>query len=183
MLERFDWLRDRDVETVRIRCHGDFHLGQVLYRDGSNGKPDFVFLDFEGEPAIPLRMRRGKSCALRDVASMLRSLEYAAWMAHRRLWSAESGIAEATRDATTAVWGRTMGAAFLDGHRRGLQQATTSPGVVSVPIIPSAAREFELVLDAFCFEKAMYELTYELNNRPDWFEIRLRGLAELLGES
>jgi len=182
-LDRFESLRGLEVGTARIRCHGDFHLGQVLCRESPGAKHDFVFLDFEGEPAIPLQVRRGKSCALRDVASMVRSLEYAAWMAHRRIWGDGSEVVDAIRDVVTAEWARTMGVAFVAGYRRGLRMDGVANDPATIPIVPQDSGEFKLLLDAYRFEKTMYELAYELNNRPDWIEIPLRGLCDLLGEA
>jgi len=183
LLERFEPLRARDVDVVRIRCHGDFHLGQVLYLEDAKGKPDFVFLDFEGEPARPLHWRRAKSCALRDVAGMLRSLDYAAWMAHRRLW-AGGDVTDATQETATSVWAAAMGNAFLQGYRDALHATTgDAEHAAAVHLVPTDAADFARLLDVFLFEKAMYELGYELNHRPDWVDIPLRGVAAALGET
>ncbi len=176
LLARFDPLHTRDVDVVRIRCHGDFHLGQVLFLRDARDKPDFVFLDFEGEPARPLRERRAKSWALRDVAGMLRSLEYAAWMAHRRVSGADADVRDATLEQAASAWAREMGAAFLDTYRKAVGEAP-------VNLVPAEASDFVLMLDAFLLEKAMYELRYELSHRPDWVDIPLRGVATALGDS
>jgi trehalose synthase-fused probable maltokinase len=153
------------TRTVKIRGHGDYHLGQVLKtRDG------FVIIDFEGEPARPVAERRLKHSALRDVAGMLRSLDYAAHVV-------AFGRPEAERaDALAALtaWEARARRAFLDDYRAA---AAKSP-VLLVP--PSEAALLEACA-AFELEKACYELRYELNNRPDWAPIPLAGIARILG--
>lgn len=183
LLERFEPLRQHRIDAVRIRCHGDLHLGQVLYQEDSNGEPDCVFLDFEGEPGRPLQARRIKSCALRDVAGMMRSLDYAAWMARRRIAAGSMEVVDDTLDSAAAWWSRTTCAAFLKSYRSALPaRKARAADAGSLHIVPSAPDDFALMLDAYRFEKAMYELEYELNNRPDWVDIPLRGITEALRE-
>ena len=146
----------------RIRIHGDYHLGQVLRAAG-----DYVLLDFEGEPARSLAERRGKQSPLRDVAGMLRSYSYAA----------AAGLRAYAGDATTAagwarLWERAAAAEFL----RGWQEAVNGH-----PDLLRDAAQGQKLLDAYLLEKAMYELLYELNNRPDWAAIPLSGIAVLAG--
>ncbi len=152
------------TRTVKIRGHGDYHLGQVLKtRDG------FVIIDFEGEPARPLAERRVKHSALRDVAGMLRSLDYAAH-------AVAFGRPEAERaDALAALtaWEARARRAFLDGYR---EAAAASP----VPLVPASEGTLLAACAAFELEKACYELRYERNNRPDWVAIPLAGIARIL---
>ena len=147
ILAGFDVLRDVTDAGSRIRCHGDFHLGQTLVADG-----DVFLLDFEGEPARPLAERRMKSSPLRDVAGMLRSLSYARQASHR-----------------DAAWEREVARAFLDGYRDVTDRAD---------FLPPRGEAFEAVLDAFVLDKTLYELGYELNNRPDWVYLPLSALTE-----
>jgi maltose alpha-D-glucosyltransferase/alpha-amylase len=159
------------VSTVRIRCHGDYHLGQVLW----TGK-DFVIIDFEGEPARSLGERRLKRSAVSDLAGMLRSLQYASLTALDTV--RERGLLEAA-DASErlAIWGkrfeRWTSASFLRGY---LEQMDGDER----KIIPADDDAFALLLDAWLIEKAMYEVRYELNNRPHWVHIPLRGVMEIL---
>jgi len=136
------------VGAVKIRHHGDFHLGQTLaVRDGD----DWVLIDFEGEPLRPLEERRRKHTPLRDVAGMLRSLGYAA------------ASAPAPRG-----WEEQARAAFLDGYRTAAGRA---------PFLPGDETAFTRALAVLEIEKAAYEIVYEANNRPDWVAIPARGLV------
>jgi maltose alpha-D-glucosyltransferase/alpha-amylase len=157
------------IEVDRIRIHGDYHLGQVL-----NTGRDFVIIDFEGEPLRPLTQRRLKRIGLRDVAGMLRSYHYAMSMASRRV-TEESGLGEEQSQAL-AAWAHALyrwaGSAFLTGY---LDVAG------GTPIVPSDDSHTRGLLDVFLVEKAAYELEYELNNRPDWVGIPLRGILETSG--
>jgi trehalose synthase-fused probable maltokinase len=156
--ERFLALRDRLVDAVRIRYHGDYHLGQVLWT-GS----DFMIIDFEGEPARPLADRRTKTLAMRDVAGMIRSFQYAAYAAA----PPDSPDVASSADYWTA-W---VGAAYLSAY---FNQAA---GQRFVPRDPSQQK---IVFDAFVLQKALYEVAYELNNRPDWVQIPLKGILSLM---
>jgi trehalose synthase-fused probable maltokinase len=142
----------------RIRIHGDFHLGQTLKTAGG-----FVVIDFEGEPARPLARRRQKTSALKDVAGLLRSFAYAGETAGRRA-SDRIGRRPASVDLRTPFL-----AGFLDESSR--------LGAVSIPKEPQAIAAW---LAVFELEKAFYELEYEINNRPAWAPIPLRGLLDLL---
>jgi maltose alpha-D-glucosyltransferase/alpha-amylase len=145
----------------RIRIHGDFHLGQTLKTAAG-----FVVIDFEGEPARPLARRRQKTCALKDVAGMLRSFAYAGEAAGRRAFD--------RIDRRPASVG--LRAPFLDGY---LDESNRLGAVT----IPKAPRSIAAWLAAFELEKAFYELEYEINNRPAWAPIPLRGLLDLLAGS
>jgi maltose alpha-D-glucosyltransferase/alpha-amylase len=148
---------------VKTRFHGDLHLGQVLV-----AQDDFIVVDFEGEPARALDERRAKTSVLRDVAGMIRSFSYAA---HAAALRREPGLAaEAAGLEALASWERDASHHFLEGYTKAMA------GVASVPPDPES---FRALLDLFLVEKALYELRYEIANRPDWIEIPLRGLLEL----
>jgi maltose alpha-D-glucosyltransferase/alpha-amylase len=144
-------LLNRPISARRIRAHGDYHLGQVLFTGG-----DFVIVDFEGEPARPLSERRLKRWTTRDVASMLRSFTYAAEEAEVEF--GEEWAASASEAFLSAYWEAAGDASF----------------------VPPTQEERDQLLDTMLIEKALYELSYELNNRPAWVRIPLRGLRRLL---
>jgi maltose alpha-D-glucosyltransferase/alpha-amylase len=167
--ERVRELTQKRIGAVRIRTHGDFHLGQVLW----TGK-DVVIIDFEGEPGRPLSERRHRRSALADVAGMLRSFHYAAFGS---LLNPHVGGAVRPEDIThlepwATAWYRTVSATFVDAY---MTEA------VGQPFVPTADSEQEALLELAMLQKVLYELAYELNNRPDWVSIPLRGLMELLG--
>jgi maltose alpha-D-glucosyltransferase/alpha-amylase len=151
-----------------IRCHGDLHLGQVL-RTGN----DFVIIDFEGEPARPLGERRVKRSPLRDAAGMLRSFDYATQAALRT--APERGIVQATDlpriERWVRFWARWTSSSFLRAY---LHQLAGSG------LIPAGRREIAMLLRFLLLEKAVYELGYELNNRPTWVAVPVRGVLGLL---
>jgi maltose alpha-D-glucosyltransferase / alpha-amylase len=144
--------------ALKTRHHGDYHLGQVLERaDGS-----FVIIDFEGEPAKPLAVRREKRSPLRDVAGMLRSFDYARNAALR------AGDASDTRRVgDAAAWYSAVREAFLNTYFETIRRGTPS-------LLPS---DVYAPLAALELEKAAYEVLYELNNRPDWLPIPLAALS------
>jgi maltose alpha-D-glucosyltransferase / alpha-amylase len=168
ILQRFRTLIDGKITGARIRCHGDYHLGQVLWTGN-----DFHITDFEGEPIRPLSERRLKRSPLRDVAGMLRSFHYAAYAAQREY--EERNNVHPRDQVVVEQWARTWyvhaGAAFLNGYMSVMAGSS---------VLPVAADETALLLDALLLEKAVYELGYELGNRPDWVEIPLRGVLQLL---
>lgn len=163
---RFRALRDRRITGRRTRCHGDYHLGQVLY----TGK-DFIIIDFEGEPTRPLSVRRIKSSPLRDVAGMLRSFHYAAYAA---LLGQVAGVRPedfVPLEPWARFWQTWVSATFLRSY---LAAATAAA------FLPQTSEELQLLLDVYLLEKALYELRYELNSRPDWIRIPLQGILQLL---
>jgi len=174
--------RSRSITSVkaagqRIRIHGDYHLGQVLRTRGPEAEKgtdagDFVLLDFEGEPARPLAERRQKQSPLKDVAGMLRSLSYAAFSGLDQYVKANPDAAgDAERlSAWSACWQNSVSAEFLCAYRKTL---AAKPALLPSP--PQA----QSLLDAYLFEKALYELLYELNNRPAWLRIPLAGILTL----
>jgi maltose alpha-D-glucosyltransferase/alpha-amylase len=155
---RADDLRALGVERcMKIRVHGDYHLGQTL-----RTTTGFVLLDFEGEPDRPLAERRRKQSSLVDVAGMLRSLDYAV---HAALSPASAPAGER--------WVQRASAAFLDGYLAEL-------GRFPARLVPTSRSTLARVLAVFELDKALYEVRYELDHRPAWLAIPLRGLARLL---
>jgi len=157
LLERWKFIQDRvrallgsPITARRIRVHGDFHLGQVLWTGD-----DFVLIDFEGEPARTLHERRTKRWTMKDVAGMLRSFHYAA------------ETAKADPD-----WVPEVSDAYLQGYME-------TAGIGGASFMSATADETRLLLDVMLIEKALYELRYELNNRPAWAGIPVRGLLNL----
>jgi maltose alpha-D-glucosyltransferase/alpha-amylase len=149
----------------KIRCHGDYHLGQVLWVDN-----DFVILDFEGEPTRSVEERRAKQSPLKDVAGMLRSFHYAAY-AGLFAFAQDDPAGFARLEPEAELWQQRASAAFLDAYR------TTAGDAAFLPADPG---RFAALLDAFMLGKAFYELVYELNSRPDWVRIPLHGILGLL---
>ena len=149
---------------VRIRCHGDYHLGQILVSEG-----DIVILDFEGEPARPLAERRAKYSPLRDVAGMLRSFSYAALTALNAATLTRPEDIDRLRP-WAQFWETWVRATYL----RAYLSTTRDAG-----LLPSTSESRDVVLQAFVVNKALYELGYELNNRPDWVHVPLAALESL----
>jgi trehalose synthase-fused probable maltokinase len=152
----------REVRTARTRTHGDYHLGQVL-----DTGHDFVLIDFEGEPQRSLAERKKKRSPLRDVAGMLRSFHYAA---HSGLGEFAGERARLTPWAE--LWSELMSRTFFQAW------VETCAGAC---FLPAESADIELLLKAFLLEKAIYEVNYELNNRPTWVGIPLRGILQVLG--
>jgi maltose alpha-D-glucosyltransferase/alpha-amylase len=160
------------VDALRIRVHGDFHLGQVLIAQN-----DVYLIDFEGEPARPIDERRMKRSPLVDVAGMLRSLSYAS--AAAQPISENAPVLTADRKRALFERFRKEGQqSFLDGYREAVGRAVH-------PLVSPDAEK--VLLDLFLIEKAAYEVRYEAANRPTWLGLPLRGLAalasRLLGEA
>jgi maltose alpha-D-glucosyltransferase/alpha-amylase len=169
ILETFRRLLDIRITALRTRVHGDYHLGQVLY----TGK-DFVIIDFEGEPARPVSERLIKRSPLRDVAGMLRSFHYAACTG---LQVCESrGWVQPENRAALASWAdywfKWMGAIFLKEYLSVVGENA---------LLPPNADEVQVLLESYLLEKAIYELGYELNNRPDWVRIPISGILHVMG--
>jgi maltose alpha-D-glucosyltransferase/alpha-amylase len=156
------------IGGLRIRTHGDYHLGQVLHTG-----TDFVIIDFEGEPSRPLSERRIKRSALRDVAGMLRSFDYAPYAVI--FGQTQSSVIRpedvATLETAARFWVHWVGATFLRAYL-----AESAGG----PHLPKTGEEIDLLLRAHLLEKALYEIVYELNNRPEWVRIPVHGVMELI---
>jgi maltose alpha-D-glucosyltransferase / alpha-amylase len=167
IMNRFSALKERRIATKIIRCHGDYHLGQVLH----TGK-DFMIIDFEGEPSRTLGERRAKRCPLTDVASMIRSFSYAAHSAllsHATIRREDVAILEPWIES----WHKYVSALFLESYLETAKNA---------PFLPKNEEDLKILLKAFLLEKAIYELGYELNNRPDWVGIPLKGIKDILDD-
>jgi maltose alpha-D-glucosyltransferase / alpha-amylase len=164
--KRLRLVTSRRIETQKIRVHGDLHLGQILDCGG-----DFKIIDFEGEPARRLNERRYKRCSLVDVAGLMRSFHYAAQSALRagRIRAEDIAVLAPWAEAWTA-WTR---AAFLGEYLKTIGAA---------PFVPQSDADKTLLLEFYQLEKCIYEVRYELNNRPDWLPIPLAGIAELMGQ-
>ncbi|HCU53045.1 MAG TPA: alpha-amylase, partial [Gammaproteobacteria bacterium] len=162
--EQLDRLIPEHPSGVKTRYHGDYHLGQVLLTHN-----DFTIIDFEGEPARPLDERRRKHSPLRDVAGMLRSFSYAA----------ATAVARQTEN-------RTEQHEFLEHEARDWETEVRRAFVASYAETARAGGLFpdwtpaENLIDLFMIEKALYEVRYELANRPNWVSIPLRGLLALV---
>ncbi|MGE3540859.1 MAG: maltose alpha-D-glucosyltransferase [Candidatus Tectimicrobiota bacterium] len=162
LLERLRAVATLTPGMTRIRCHGDYHLGQLLWYENN-----FLLLDFEGEPMRPLRERRRKYSPLKDVAGMLRSLSYAAYAALRVV--TQTRPEDIPRLEPWALfWQHWISVYFLRSYL-----ATTA----GANFLPSQPGELATLLEAFVLHKAFYELHYELNNRLDWLEFPLKGLV------
>jgi len=146
-----------------IRIHGDYHLGQVLWTEG-----DFVIFDFEGEPLRSVAERREKQSPLKDVAGMLRSFSYAAYAGLFAYTATRPGERDRL-EGWARFWQTWTAATFLQTYLTAVA-ATHAP-----PLLP-AGDALGHLLEAFMLEKALYELEYELNNRPDWVRIPLWGI-------
>lgn len=160
-----------DGQTVRTRHHGDFHLGQTLVaRDG------WIIIDFEGEPLRSLEQRRAKQTPLRDVAGLLRSLDYARATVLRQA-TADASLGDAGSDGgqqtaeVDALFDR-LREAFLSAYLETVRSG-------SAPLLPADQGQLHRVLLALEAEKALYELGYEIGNRPDWVGIPLSALVRL----
>jgi len=165
ILSRLRRIIEKKISALKIRIHGDYHLGQVLF----TGK-DFVIIDFEGEPARSMSERRLKRSALRDVAGMTRSFHYAAHGAlllRAAEWGANTDYLEHWAD----LWYFYVSGVFLRSYMH---------TVADAGLLPQDSNDFEILFESFLLEKAVYELGYELNNRPSWLMIPIRGIQHIL---
>lgn len=158
-------LEKKKIHTSKIRVHGDYHLGQVLF----TGK-DFMIIDFEGEPTRSLTARKLKHCPLKDVAGMLRSFHYAIYMSQLEHKSKIPGDVDFLKPWLDA-WYEIVQNTFLDSYLKTAGNAS---------FIPEEERQINDLLSVYTIEKAIYEADYEVNNRPDWLHIPLNGLKKIL---
>jgi len=165
LLDRLGAIVGLSPALARIRVHGDFHLGQVLATPG-----EVAIIDFEGEPLRPIEERRAKQLAVKDVAGMLRSFSYAAYAAAFALVGDEV-TALARLEPAALAFDAAAGGAFLAAYR-----ATAA----DAPFLPAGEAAFDALLAAHLTDKALYELVYELNNRPAWLRIPLRGVLGMI---
>jgi trehalose synthase-fused probable maltokinase len=164
LVRQLDAVRTLDGAGMRIRVHGDYHLGQVLRTE-----EDFVIIDFEGEPGRSIAERRAKQSPLKDVAGMIRSFSYAAYAA-LFAFTLHAPDEYAPLEPWADTWRYWASSAFLRGY---LQAMDTS-------MLVPRGRAYRVLIDAFTIDKALYELGYELNNRPEWVRIPLIGIEKLI---
>jgi maltose alpha-D-glucosyltransferase/alpha-amylase len=165
ILQRLQMFIARKFSAMKIRIHGDYHLGQVLY----TGK-DFIIIDFAGEPAMNMSERRIKRSPLRDVAGMVLSFHYAAQVVllqHLHVRKEDVPLLGVWADA----WFRNVSGVFLHAY------LTT---VDASPFLPRERRDLKIMLDSFMLEKAIQELGYDLDNRPEMIAIPIRAIKEVL---
>ncbi|HEV2953667.1 MAG TPA: maltose alpha-D-glucosyltransferase, partial [Candidatus Dormibacteraeota bacterium] len=165
VLARVRGVLERPLTARRIRGHGDYHLGQVLFTGH-----DFVIVDFEGEPARSISERRRKRWAAKDVAAMARSFDYVAQVA--LLNRSGRPIEQGRMQVAANLWVGTVTSVFLRAYR------AVAGGE---PLLSRTLEEDIVLLETMLMEKALYELRYELNNRPAWVGIPLRGVLSLIG--
>jgi maltose alpha-D-glucosyltransferase/alpha-amylase len=164
---RLSALLPPDIDSLNIRHHGDFHLGQMLIV-----KDDIFIIDFEGEPRRPHAERRRKAPAARDVAGLIRSIDYSATAALERALKIAPDE-HGKLGAAVAEWRDRSAAAFLAGYRETMTDRRLWPAG------PHAA---EQMLNFFLLEKALYEIEYELAHRPDWLRVPLTGILRILSQ-
>jgi maltose alpha-D-glucosyltransferase / alpha-amylase len=162
---RLDALAVAHLAATKTRCHQDYHLGQLLWTGGR-----YALLDFEGEPARSLADRRRKRSPITDVAGMLRSYSYAAWSG-LFAWSRAHRADAIERAPWATLWETGVSAAFLSSYFADTHGAS---------FIPPDEHQFAALLELLMLDKALYELDYELNNRPDWLPVPIEGLLRLL---
>jgi maltose alpha-D-glucosyltransferase/alpha-amylase len=150
---------------MKTRYHGDLHFGQLLLVQN-----DFIILDFEGEPTRPIEERRRKHSPLRDVAGMLRSASYAAYAALQRSRADHAERQDVIR-AALQDWESMAVSSAMQGYRE---------SVAGLPSVPADAAQMQALIDLLVIEKALYEMRYEMNNRPDWLPIPMAGLKGIL---
>ena len=156
------------LSAMKSRIHGDLHLGQALF----TGK-DFVFIDFEGQPAHSMNERRLKRSPLRDVAGMIHSFHYAA-MTTLVNHGASSPDDLALLEPWLEAWYVYVSGSYLKAYLHEMKNS---------PLIPADRSELAIMLRCFLIQKVVYELGYELDNRPAWVDLPLRGIEMLLRES
>ncbi len=171
LVTRFDRLTTDRLDAQRIRIHGDLHLGQVLWTGN-----DVVFIDFEGEPGLPMGQRTIKRSPLGDVAGLLRSIDYAGRVAvdtaveRGRVGHGELDAVESWRSAWTDTTQRTL----LDAYRA---------EIVGSGLVPDETDDLQLLLEIYMVTKSLYEVRYELANRPSWVSWPMSAVVELLGRT
>ncbi len=164
---RIETMLPPDIGGLNIRHHGDFHLGQMLI-----AKDDIFIIDFEGEPRRSLADRRRKAPAARDVAGLIRSIDYSATAALARALNVAPDE-QGKLSAALSEWRDRATAAFLTAYRE------TMTNTVLWPAKPQAADQ---ILNFFLLEKALYEIEYELAHRPDWLRVPLTGALRILSQ-
>jgi maltose alpha-D-glucosyltransferase/alpha-amylase len=168
ILKQFRSVHETVIAGKRISCHGNLHLGEILY----TGK-DFIFIDFEGESARPLGERRIKRSPLSDVAAMIRSFEYATYAALFK--QLDLGTLHEERlpqlEPWTGFWYRWVSSVYLNAY---------CEVIGKTDLLPRSKQDMKVLFDVHLLEKAVYEIGYELKNRPTWLKIPLRAIAKLV---
>ncbi len=164
ILSGLEKIKHKKVTSSKIRIHGDYHLGQVLF----TGK-DFVIIDYEGEPARTLSERKLKYCPLRDVAGMIRSFHYAVFSVFNKYIDIRPEDKDFL-EPWIEIWYKSISWLFLKSYLE------TTEGT---EIVPREKEELKILLQTYLLDKAFYELGYELNNRPDWVIIPMKGINYL----
>jgi maltose alpha-D-glucosyltransferase/alpha-amylase len=172
ILDRFEAIRELDKPGLRIRVHGDYHLGQVL-----RVEEDFAILDFEGEPSRTLAERRAKQSPIKDLAGMVRSFSYAAYAA-LLAFTLNAPDEYAPLERWADEWQHWASDAFLTGYLSMLEDKAHGSTIPSRPAFLPDRGTFSLLLSAFVLDKALYELSYELNHRPEWVRIPIIGILK-----
>jgi maltose alpha-D-glucosyltransferase/alpha-amylase len=165
--DRLKALLPRDIDGLNIRHHGDFHLGQMLIV-----KDDIFIIDFEGEPRRTIAERRRKAPAARDVAGLIRSIDYSVTAALDRALK----VAPDEHDRVAlglADWRDRATAAFLTAYQETMAHQ---------PLWPADPQAAARMLSFFLLEKAFYEIEYELAHRPDWLRVPLTGILQILAQ-
>jgi maltose alpha-D-glucosyltransferase/alpha-amylase len=173
LISRSRAINNLPASGQRIRIHGDYHLGQTLRTPpiSPDTSGDFVLLDFEGEPARPLSERRRKQSPLKDVAGMLRSFSYAAFAGLKQFREGrEPSAGQSHMEEWSRAWENSAAAEFLCTYRE---------VIAKKPDLLPSTHETRTLLEAFVLEKSLYELLYELNNRPAWIPIPIAGILSL----
>jgi maltose alpha-D-glucosyltransferase/alpha-amylase len=154
----------KKIEGKKIRIHGDYHLGQVLYTGN-----DFYIIDFEGEPAKPLGERKLKRSPLKDVAGMLRSFHYAAFtpLIQKKIVGEYEKL-----EYWAKLWTFYISKIYLNAYLEYIEPSS---------LIPKDRSAISKLLSVYLLEKAVYEIGYEMNNRPDWLAIPLKGILFEIG--
>ncbi len=167
---RLQMLRDNRIGGLRIRQHGDYQLSNVIYADN-----DWIITNFEGNPYRSLSERRIKRSPMRDIATMLRSFHY---VSHAALFGDVPGITPSraghpTIEKWAHAWYRWVSCIFLKEYLGSISGAE---------LLPAAAQEIRILLSSYLLERALLEIKYELQHRPEWIRIPLHGILEHLAE-
>lgn len=169
LISKLEEFKDTAVFGKYIRCHGDLHLEQILKTEN-----EYVIIDFEGEPTKSIDARRKKISPLKDVAGMIRSFSYAAYAAYFNYLNEKGKLQDRKIEKALLVWEKAVAETFLENY---LDLVTRE-----APDIIPEGENFDKALAIFKLDKALFEGIYEVNNRPSWFRIPLKGILECIEE-
>jgi len=167
LMSKLEEFKDTAVFGKYIRCHGDLHLEQILKTEEG-----YVIIDFEGEPTKPIEVRRKKISPLKDVAGMIRSFSYAAYAAYFNYLNAKGKFRDEKIEKALLWWEKAVTETFVENY---LELVTRE-----APDIVPEGKNFDKALAIFKLDKALFEGIYEVNNRPSWFRIPLKGILECI---